>query len=70
MICGRYADFIRGRIRTNDVECSDRPNEAVTQENIGHILKIVTDDHKLKVPEIAEIVNISMEMYLGFYTKH
>ena len=54
-----YADFKRGRTDTNDAERSGRPNEAVTPENIKQVLKIVMDDRKLKVREIAKIVNIS-----------
>ena len=58
-ICPCYADFKRGRTDTNDAERSGRPNEAVTPENIKQILKIVMDDRKLKVREIAKMVDIS-----------
>ena len=58
-ICRWYADFKRGCTDTNDAERSGRPNEAVTPENIKKVLKIVMDDRKLKVREIAKIVNIS-----------
>ena len=40
-------------------ERSGRPNEAVTPENIKLVLKIEMDDRKLKVREIAKMVNIS-----------
>ena len=49
----------RGRTDTNDAERSGKPNEAVTPENIKQVLKIVMDDRKLKVREIAKMVNIS-----------
>ena len=58
-ICRWYADFKRSRTDTNDAERSGRPNEAVTPENIKQVLKIVMDDRKLKVREIAKMVNIS-----------
>ena len=58
-ICRWYADFKRVRTDTNDAERSGRPNEAVTPKNIKQVLKIVMDDHKLKVREIAKMVNIS-----------
>ena len=58
-ICRWYANFRRGRIDTNDAERSGRPNEAVTPENIKQVLQIVMDDRKLKVREIAKMVNIS-----------
>ena len=46
-ICRWYADFKRGRTDTN---------EPVTPENIKQVLKIVMDDRKLKVREIAKMV--------------
>ncbi len=62
-ICQWYADFKCGHTDTSDAEYSGRPNEAVTPENIKQVLKIVMDDCKLKVCEIAEMVNISMEVH-------
>ena len=56
-----YADFKRGRTDANDAERSGRPNAAVNPENIEQVLKIVMDDRKLKVREIAKMVNISTE---------
>ena len=46
------------RTDTNDAEHTGGPNEAVTLENIKQVLKIVMDDRKLKVREIAKMVNI------------
>ncbi|XP_035223201.1 uncharacterized protein LOC118195963 [Stegodyphus dumicola] len=56
-ICRWYADFKHGRTDTNDVALSGRSNEAVAAENVKQVLKIVMNDRK--VPEIAEMVNIS-----------
>ncbi len=58
-ICRWYVDFKCGHTDTNDADRSGRPNEAVTQENNRQVLKIIMDDQKLKVCEIAEMVNIS-----------
>ena len=58
-ICRWYAVFKRGCTDRNDVERSGRLNEAVTPENIKQVLKIVMDDRKLKVREIAKMVNIT-----------
>ncbi len=65
-ICPWYADFKYGCTDTNDAKCSGRPNEAVTPENIKQVLKFVMDNHKLKVCEITEIVNISVEVHYNF----
>ncbi len=59
IICQWYVDFKCSRTYTNDTECSGRPNEAVTPENIKQVFKIMMDDCKLKVSDTAEIVNIS-----------
>ena len=58
-ICRWYADFNRSRTNTNDAERSGRPNEAVAPENIKQVSKIIMYDRKLKVREIAKMVNIS-----------
>jgi len=60
-ICRWFAEFKRGRTDTNDAERFGRPNEAVTPENIKKIHKIVLDDRKVKLRELADIVKISME---------
>ena len=58
-ICRWYADLKRGRTDRNNPKRSGRPNEAVTPENIKQVFKTVMDDRKLKVREIAKMVNIS-----------
>lgn len=60
-----FADFKRGRRDTDDAERSGRPNEAVTPENIKKIHKIVLNDRKVKLRELADIVKISKER-VGF----
>ena len=59
-ICRWYADFQPGRTDRNDAERSGRPNEAVNPKNIKQVLKIMMNDRKLKVREIAKMVNISI----------
>ena len=54
--CG---EFKGGRASTDDAECLGRTNEAVTEENIKKVHRIVLDDRKIKVGEIADMVRIS-----------
>ena len=53
------AEFKCGRTSTNDAERSGRPNEAVSPENIQKTHKLVMNDRKLMVHELADIVKIS-----------
>ena len=57
-ICRWYADFKRGRTDTNDAERSGCPNEAVITVNMKKVLKVVMDNRKVKLREIADIVKI------------
>ncbi len=50
-------------------DAKGKPNEVGTSENTKQVLKIVMDERKLNVCEIAEMVNISMEVHVRFYTK-
>ena len=54
MVDKRIAEFKRGRTSTNDAERSGRPNEVVIPENIKKIHKLVMNDRKLKVHQLAE----------------
>lgn len=54
-----FADFKRGRTDTDDAERSGRPNEVVTPENIKKVHKMVFRNRKLKLREIANMINIS-----------
>ncbi|XP_035225628.1 uncharacterized protein LOC118198134 [Stegodyphus dumicola] len=58
-ICRWYGDFKHGRADANDAALSGRSNEAVSPKNVKQVLKIVMNDRKVKVREIAELVNIS-----------
>ncbi|XP_019875979.1 histone-lysine N-methyltransferase SETMAR-like [Aethina tumida] len=46
---------------TEDGERSGRPKEAVTEENIKKVHKIILNDRKVKLIEIEDIVKISSE---------
>ncbi|KFM74802.1 hypothetical protein X975_15828, partial [Stegodyphus mimosarum] len=59
-LCRWYADFKCGHTDTNDATQPDRPNEEVSLENVKQVLKIGMNNCKVKVREIAEMVNISI----------
>lgn len=56
-----FAKFRTGHMTTEDDERSGRPNDAVTPENIQKIQKIILNDRKVKLIEIAEGLKISKE---------
>ena len=53
-----YADFKCSCTDTNDAEHSGHPNLAVVPENSKKLHKIILADHKLKLCEIAEALQI------------
>ncbi|GFV72568.1 histone-lysine N-methyltransferase SETMAR [Trichonephila clavipes] len=55
------AEFQRGRKSLVDDERSRRPSTATTFENIVKVHQMVLDDHRIKVREIAEVMNVSKE---------
>ncbi|KAF7272699.1 hypothetical protein GWI33_014544 [Rhynchophorus ferrugineus] len=56
-----YTKFRRGEMSTEDGERSGRPKEVVTDENIKKIDKMILNDRKLKLNEIAHTLKISTE---------
>uniref|UniRef100_A0A6M2DT53 Putative histone-lysine n-methyltransferase setmar-like protein n=1 Tax=Xenopsylla cheopis TaxID=163159 RepID=A0A6M2DT53_XENCH len=56
-----FAKFKTGHMGTKDDERSGRPKEVVTPENIKKIHKIILDDRKVTLIEIAETLKISSE---------
>ncbi|GFU89610.1 histone-lysine N-methyltransferase SETMAR [Trichonephila clavipes] len=55
------AKFKRDRKSLGDDERSGRPNTASTDENIAKVHQMVPDEHRIKVREIAEAMNMSTE---------
>lgn len=68
-----FAKFRTGHMSIEDDERSGRPKEVVTAENVKKVHKIILNDRKVKLSEIAETLKISKERvghivheYLGF----
>src|SRR5436190_14865022 len=55
------AEFKRGRKSLGDDERSGRPKTATTDENIAKVHEMVLDDRRIKVREIAKVMNMSKE---------
>ena len=53
------AEFKRGREILGDDERSEHPNTVTTDENIAKVHQMVLDDRRIKVREIAEVMNDS-----------
>ncbi|XP_065671876.1 protein GVQW3-like [Hydra vulgaris] len=55
------AEFKRGRQSLGDDERSGHLKTATTDENIAKVHQTVLDDRRIKVREIAEVMNISKQ---------
>ncbi|GFV58096.1 putative mariner transposase [Trichonephila clavipes] len=56
-----FAKFKRGEMSTENDARSGHPKEAVTDENITKVHKIIFGNHKVKLVEIAKTLKISKE---------
>lgn len=65
-----FAEFKRGRKSTETVPSTGRPNEVTTEEMIGKIHNIILKDRRVKLREIADIVNISYERVSNIIHEH
>lgn len=63
-------EFKRGRTSTDDAERSGRPKEVTTPENIKEIHKMILNDRRLKVREIADSLKISDERVRNILKEH
>ena len=55
------AEFKHGRKSLGDDERSWHPKTATTDENIAKVHQMMLDDRRIKVREIAEVMNMSDE---------
>lgn len=69
-ICRWFSEFKCGRTSTSDAARSGRPLEASTPENIKRIHRIILDDSKVKVREVADIIQISTERVKNILHEH
>lgn len=56
-----FAKFKRGEMSTEDDPRSGRPKEALIDENIKKVHKIILDNRKVKLIEVAQALKISKE---------
>ena len=55
---------------SGDDERSGRPKTATTGENIAKVHQMVLDDRRIKVREIAEVMNMSKERVCHILNQH
>ncbi|GFT55916.1 DUF4371 domain-containing protein [Trichonephila clavipes] len=60
------AEFIHGCKSLGDDERLGRPNTATTVENIVQVHQMGLDDRRIKVKEIAEVMNMSKECVVTY----
>ncbi|GFV45776.1 histone-lysine N-methyltransferase SETMAR [Trichonephila clavipes] len=64
------AEFKRGRKSFGDYERLGRPNTATTDETIARVHQMGLDDRRIKVREIAEVINMSKERVCRILNQH
>lgn len=64
------AEFKRGRKSLGDDERSGRPKTATTDENIAKVHQMILDDRRIKVREIAAVMNMSKERVCHILNQH
>lgn len=65
-----FHEFKCGRISTETAPRSGRPSDVTTPENIDAIHQIIMNDNKVKLSEIADILNISKERVGNILREH
>lgn len=53
------ADYRRGHINTEDAKRSGRPKFAPTEEIVQNAYKIIINNRRLKLMDVAEIIGVS-----------
>ena len=64
------AEFMCGHKSLGDNERSGRPITATTDENIVKVHQMVLDDCRIKVRELAEVINMSKERVCHILNQH
>ncbi|GFV91743.1 histone-lysine N-methyltransferase SETMAR [Trichonephila clavipes] len=64
------AELKRGRKSLRGDERSGRPNTGTTNGNITKVHQMVLDDHRIKVREVAEVMNMSKERVCHILDQH
>ena len=62
--------FKRGRKSSGDDERSGRSKTATTDENIARVHQMVLDDRRIKVREMAAVMNTSQERACHILNQH
>ena len=57
---GKYTFFTEGRQEVNDDAGSGRPSKSTTNENTEAVKKIVMENRRITIREVAEDVDISV----------
>ena len=65
-----YNHFKRGHTSTSDAPYTGRPVEVTTPENIQKIHRMVLNDCKLKLSEIAQTMNMSSKRVFNIFHEH
>ena len=60
------AEFKHARKSQGDDERSGRPKTATTDENSAKVHQMVLDDRRIKVREIAEVMNMSKDVFVTY----
>ena len=64
------SEFERGCTSCQDEHCSGRPNEVTTAEMVKKIHKMILGDRRLKVRQLADMVDISKNVVYRVLTEN
>jgi histone-lysine N-methyltransferase SETMAR len=69
-ICFWMAEFKRGRTSIETIPSTGRPKEVTTEEMINKVHDVVLNDRRIKLREVANIVNISLDRVFVIIHEH